>query len=433
MPERSMKCGRRKLVWCAGAVAVFAVPAAFLWWTGNQGPVYEGRTVAQWLGVYCYTTNGDWSGRIRWASSIAAQGHDFQISMFRGAPVSNPGFDAIQRIGEPAVPQLIKALETPDSFADRYYAPRWRSLSPGWKRRFPEPAISSAEIRANAAWALGDLGTAASNAVPALIRALCEPDQGMRIQALRALSKIPDAPNVALRAWISDGRRLDLEVANALIQVETNKENSGILVASLRNPLAPARHLAVLRLASHPGAIRSEWRRLVTLLHDREPVVEDAARHSLQELHRSSVITSTEIDNFLIAATNNGDVIALVRCLRLESHETVKTLRRIMRDGTTAEKTGATRQLGYLRTKALPAMPELIAALSHEGKELRYSTVRALEALGLGAISAVPVLERALEDEHDMVSNAARRVLLQMRQGPPVPPGSDHDNLFNRK
>jgi hypothetical protein len=252
----------------------------------------------------------------------------------------------------------------------------------------------------------------------------------MRNLALRALSKIPDAPNVAVRAWIRDGRRLTPEEANALIQVETNKENSGILVASLRSPHSPARHLAVLQLASHPGAIRSEWGRLVTLLRDTEPVVVDAARHSLQRLHRSSVITSTNIDNFLIAATHNADAIALARCLRLESDETVRTMRRIVRDGTTAEKTDATRRLGYMRTKALPAMPELISVLSHEDKELRYSAVRALEALGPGAVAAVPALERSLEDEHDMVRHVARRVLLQLKQGSP---GSDHDNLPNLK
>lgn len=73
--------------------------------------------------------------------------------------------EELVKIGEPAVPALVKAL------GDK-----------GW------------DVKANAAWALGEIGDAST--VPALIDALGDEDEEVRLRAAEALGKIGDASAV---------------------------------------------------------------------------------------------------------------------------------------------------------------------------------------------------------------------------------------------
>ena len=93
------------------------------------------------------------------------------------------GSVALQNLGEPAVPYLIDAL-----------------------------TADAAEIRLNAAYALGEIGTPLEVIVPALIRTLTDPEWNVRRLVVRALATI-GAPAiesliVALNSPSSDLRRM---------------------------------------------------------------------------------------------------------------------------------------------------------------------------------------------------------------------------------
>lgn len=80
---------------------------------------------------------------------------------FRDWGLRETAFDALARIGQPALPQLVEALHSQDP-----------------------------NLRRQAAWAIARIGPDAQNAVPDLIAALKDPDATVRRNAVRALGQI---------------------------------------------------------------------------------------------------------------------------------------------------------------------------------------------------------------------------------------------------
>jgi hypothetical protein len=90
---------------------------------------------------------------------------DFQLRPFRQWSESQAAADALGRIGPPAVPDLIAALQSTDP-----------------------------EVRLQAAQVLARMGSDARDAVPYLIRLLDDPDERIRKTAARTLGRVgPDA------------------------------------------------------------------------------------------------------------------------------------------------------------------------------------------------------------------------------------------------
>jgi HEAT repeat protein len=104
--------------------------------------------------------------RAKYASpSDAERPPALPLTMFRQWELQQVAADALARIGEPAIPELVRLLEHPDAIP-----------------------------RARAAWALGRMGAKAKPAVPALMAALDDDDRLVRETAARALGQIgPDA------------------------------------------------------------------------------------------------------------------------------------------------------------------------------------------------------------------------------------------------
>jgi len=99
---------------------------------------------------------------------------------FREWSLRETAADALARIGRPAVPALIRALSDPDP-----------------------------ELRHQAARALSRMGPSVRDAVPALIRALKDPDPLVRRSAARALGQVgPDAA-IAIPALVEAMRSKD--------------------------------------------------------------------------------------------------------------------------------------------------------------------------------------------------------------------------------
>jgi vesicle coat complex subunit len=93
------------------------------------------------------------------------------------------------------VAALARALEDDDALLVRQIA-AWALGRIGTAAREAVPALASALehpdpiVRRNAAWALASIGTAASTAIPGLERALADPDPAVREEAREALAKV---------------------------------------------------------------------------------------------------------------------------------------------------------------------------------------------------------------------------------------------------
>ncbi|MBM3840233.1 MAG: hypothetical protein FJ398_20160 [Verrucomicrobia bacterium] len=98
--------------------------------------------------------------------------------------------EALRQIGSKAVPYLIAALKRQDSVVSTNYRRFYASLPVRVSELLPFPSLPAAEIRQAAAAALGEQGTAATPAVPALIQARQDPDVTVRLNASRALWKL---------------------------------------------------------------------------------------------------------------------------------------------------------------------------------------------------------------------------------------------------
>ena len=99
------------------------------------------------------------------------------------------GCKAIKEAGADAIPSLIKALQKKDSVLKRIYISVWWQLPALPQRILPRP-VKAVRIREVAAMALGDLGSAARVAVPALTRASQDEGFAVRIFAAEALVAI---------------------------------------------------------------------------------------------------------------------------------------------------------------------------------------------------------------------------------------------------
>jgi hypothetical protein len=98
-------------------------------------------------------------------SSDAERAPALPLTMFRQWELQQVAADALARIGEASIPELVRLLE------------------------HPEP-----RIRARAAWALGRMGAKAKPAVPALVAALEDDERLVQESAARALGQIgPEA------------------------------------------------------------------------------------------------------------------------------------------------------------------------------------------------------------------------------------------------
>jgi hypothetical protein len=110
------------------------------------------------------------------------------------------GFSSEQELRQPsAVPGLVRALQSGDVATAEEAG---RALA-----RLGAPAVPplTAELQRGsqiAAWALGEMGPAAKDAVPALIAALGDKEKHMRAAALRALGKIGPSARPAVPALL---------------------------------------------------------------------------------------------------------------------------------------------------------------------------------------------------------------------------------------
>jgi HEAT repeat protein len=109
----------------------------------------------------------------------------------RGGQV--PGYVArtLGKIGVPAVPQVIKALQHQNAHIRTAASRSLRQLAPKAPEECITPLVDALQdetplVRANAAWALGVIGSAADSAVPSLLQLLEDSDRVPKALALIA-------------------------------------------------------------------------------------------------------------------------------------------------------------------------------------------------------------------------------------------------------
>ena len=238
------------------------------------------------------------------------------------------------------------------------------------------------KVRESACAGLGGLGSAATEAVPALTKALTDADSAVRKEAAQALERIcPDK-----RAWVPG-------LVVALSDASEEVRRSAAKALSRMGPVAvPALSKA---LAHDDSRVREGAARALGQIGPAAraavPALVAALTHEAWALREAAVASLGEIGPAAEAA-----VPALIRALS---------------DGQWAVRWGATRALGQIGPAAKAAVPALVAALGHEVWTLREEAAATLGQIGRAAEAAVPALIGALSDSHSAVRKAAARAL----------------------
>ncbi|HLE50750.1 MAG TPA: HEAT repeat domain-containing protein [Anaerolineales bacterium] len=222
---------------------------------------------------------------------------------------------------------------------------------PGLQALLADP---QSEVRAAAAWALGECGVEAAAAVPALILALGDEQGTVRQNAAAALSLSKEEPGQVVPALIGALQDRDYQVrANAARVLGYFGPASAQAVPSLEQALGDefilVRYLATGTLGEiGPQAMAALPRLLETITADVSPAVR-------------------------IAALQAAPLIAP------DSAETIAALARALSDPHTEVRKAAAWELTVLGDKAIAAVPALIAALQDPDGKVRENALQALK------------------------------------------------------
>jgi HEAT repeat protein len=226
----------------------------------------------------------------------------------------------LNEMGPEALPALIDALRVnPSSASDFIYASAVRvHLAP--ERNYDAP-----NIRATAAYLLGQIGPPAASASDALIKALNDPEALVRLRAIRALSQIgePVLPQ---------------------------------LIVALNNPSATVRQGAARSIGGMKTKPRSAIPSLIRALSDPRLSVREAAFQSLTQIGEPAQKSfgAANVPHLVEALTNSPS---------------------------SAARKFSVRTLGKIGPNAKPAIPALLSA-KKTSPELNSDIQEALAAIG---------------------------------------------------
>jgi HEAT repeat protein/DNA-directed RNA polymerase subunit RPC12/RpoP len=241
----------------------------------------------------------------------------------------------------------------------------------------------SAQARAEAAAALGDLGADATGAVPDLIRASDDKDARVRVAAIKALGQVGGPANAAVSGLV--GSLLDPVPEVRLAAVDA-LEAIGL----------PGRgDIGVLKTAGESKNLRVR-RYVMEVLgkipcdpQDVLPVVVAAAKDPDASLRLAAIRTWGKLG----AADKKGSLNGLLAILKQSSDA--------------AEATACVEALENLGPLTAAEIPTLEAALQEKSVTIRRFAASSLGKIGQDAKPAVAPLRQALKDEDVTVRQAA--------------------------
>jgi len=354
---------------------------------------------------------------------------------------------ALVAIGRASVPALLQQLESTDHSARVRAVRTIAFLREQGKAAVPRliALLGHPDIRVEAAWALGRIGTPARAAVPMLISALKNRDAGLRLRAAEALGRIGEhSPQqrtplinrgvvAALASALKDpDYRVRAAAAAACSRVGPQASAaSPELVASLRDPEAVVR-LAALRalgrIVQHSapaqsallGCLRDEDRRVrlvAALAIAGSDLNSDAVIAGLLAALRDPDVEVRAAAVGRLVCTNGKGGFSLVEgtldqaeadgTTLAASPSASASLRAALADPDRRVRAAAAYVLPIFKKKgdAADAVPLLIERLQDPATVVRVAAARSLGQFGQAARPALPALLQALADPGGFVAN----------------------------
>ncbi len=311
-----------------------------------------------------------------------------------------------RNLGADAVDPLILALGSKETGLP--VAGRWQGA---------KYSTVNLPVRQSAAQVLGDIGD--TQAVPALVALLRDPDEHVRGETARALGKLQDGRAVeGLVLTLNDSSTpVRLEAASALYQIKAPEAFEG-LIRALTDPEARVRSMAVTGL----GALQDTRAAaaLVVVLDDAEDNVANTASGALLELGESGV-PAIQAGFDSLRPKGRCRVAAVLSRL---GESGIDTLLKALGDPAAEVRTAAVSGLGYVGVRRI--VPPLIKALDDPDDTVRSEAAATLGGIGdpraVGALMALVERETAKEgSEPSEICRVAANALAQIGEPRALP------------
>jgi HEAT repeat protein len=267
--------------------------------------------------------------------------------------------------------------------------------------------------REKAAGALAKLGPGAKDAVPALVKALADPDEDVRRRIPYALGKIGPAAKDAVPALIARLKDESGEVRYwcvlALGQIAPEADGVfGAAKSMVKDPkVGPA---AVTTL----GLIKSKTKEVLPILG--EALSDEALRPYVTTVLGKMGPVALPTLTLLLKSEDEDARTQALAALGLVGKEAVPLLADALKDKSARMRLNAAASLARMGPEAKGAMKELIAALKDERREIRLRAVEALGNIGPAAKDAFSALEDAESDLDADVRMAAREAMKKIQK-----------------
>lgn len=310
---------------------------------------------------------------------------------------SDQALQALQEAGTSAVEPLLDGMQNRKAPLKNRLAAIEALGELGSAAETAVPALMEAlndrtpEIRSQAARTLGSIGEKAKAAVPELVAALKDPNEGVRISAANALSGMGPVAQSALPALIevlsdpSQGVRSNAIAAIANLGTD-GKAALSALVDCLNDP----------DLGVRQGAITAIGR----LGHEAKPAV-SALSHSLRDPEKEVRLST---------------ITALGR-IGADARDAVPDLIQVLQNGDRELRSFTALAIGRMGSAAASAVDPLTKALSDPDKDVRLNVAGALGRIGADSQNSLPALTVALQDSNIGVRLSAALAISRIAGG----------------
>lgn len=337
---------------------------------------------------------------------------------------------ALVRIGNAAVPGLVKILESDDQRTTQLAALALGQINDKSATPFLIKSLQSdrAHVRDSAALALAGMGPTALESENALTEAMQKDSSPMvRLAAAYALARVrPESIRGVLGvagALQNDDPKLRLRATAALRELGPAAAEAAPALTSLLDHADPeTRRGAAHALARTSGNAPESIAALRKALKDSDPSVRNHAALALGEIGKAAVPTLAQALKDEDPETRNWAAFALAR--NTHSDDALVALIDATRDEKTYVRLEAISALGQIgqnwrSSDQLPpliatnAVPVLLGALKDPNSDIRRSAAHALDAIRPRDPSAIDALKNVLADPDPTVGREAAFALEQ--------------------
>ncbi|HET6883430.1 MAG TPA: HEAT repeat domain-containing protein [Pirellulales bacterium] len=331
---------------------------------------------------------------------------------------------SIAEAGEEALPFLIECLD--DKEAGYWACLALGDMGPAAKDAVPKliklEQSGEPQVRLQALVALGQIGPAAQAAIPLMVKALqADKTPGVRYAAAFALGQIGTSDKQA-RAALTEGTDGDdafLQVVSAWALTRVAKDDkklsekaTKVLIEGLKSEKPEVRRAAARGLAEANPPPELVAPVLIKAIQDNDPSVIGNAIDALASL--GPKIVPRLANNALKNKDLRPYAVRVLAKIGPEAREAASALADALQDAEGDFRSEVQFVLGMFGPAAAPAAPELIKSLTSDEDSIRASAIYALGKIGPAAKAAEPELRKLLASDDEFASFAAMWALVRI-------------------